>query len=58
MPSYILFIVPTMLPGLAVVIAVCRANRDDLPAIVRALKGKGTRDDELGSKTPPSLPNS
>jgi hypothetical protein len=35
------FAVSHLNPGLAFVIAVCRAKRDDLPAVVRALKGKG-----------------
>lgn len=55
MPSYILLVVPAALPGLAAVIAVCRANRDDLPAIVRALVRMGSSDDN-GRKGPPSLP--
>lgn len=59
MSVYVLLAIPTALPGLAAVIAVCRANRDDLPAIVRALKGKPPRDDrdDDGQKPPPSLPS-
>jgi hypothetical protein len=54
-PSYILFVIPTALPGLAAVIAVCRANRDDLPTIIRALMRLGPSEDD-GPKGPPSLP--
>jgi hypothetical protein len=54
-PSYILFIIPTALPGLAAVIAVCRAKHDDLPAIVRALMRTGPSDDD-SRNGPPSLP--
>lgn len=35
-----------ILIGSAAIVAVCRANRDDLPAIVRALMRLGTRDDD------------
>lgn len=38
-----------------VVVAVIRANKNDLPAIVRALMRMGPRYDDSG-KTPPSLP--
>ena len=48
-----------LLIGVAAVIAVCRANKDDLPAIVRALMRvgphDGKRDDDTGNG-PPSLP--
>jgi hypothetical protein len=44
-----------LLMGVAVIIAVCRANRDDLPAIVRALMRMGPHEDDIG-KGPPSLP--
>jgi hypothetical protein len=54
-PSYILFVIPSALPGLAAVIAVCRANRDDLPVIIRALMRSGSSEDD-GRKGPPSLP--
>jgi hypothetical protein len=56
-PSYILFVIPTTLPGLAAVIAVCRANRDDLPVIVRTLMRLGSSEHD-GQKGPPSLPTS
>jgi hypothetical protein len=36
-------------------VTVIRANKDDLPAIVRALMRVGPRDDE-DRKHPPSLP--
>jgi hypothetical protein len=41
--------------GVAVVLAVIRADRKDLPAIIRALMRMGPRDDDSG-KGPPSLP--
>ncbi len=56
-PSYIMFAIPATLPGLAAVIAVCRANREDLPAIVRALMRLGPSDDD-SREGPPSLPES
>jgi hypothetical protein len=37
LPVYLAIIIPSALPGLAAVIAVCRAKQDDLPDIVRAL---------------------
>ena len=40
-PLYVVFAVPPSLVGLAVVLAVIRAKRDDLPAIVRALMRVG-----------------
>jgi hypothetical protein len=40
--------------GFAAIIVVCRANRDDLPAIVRALMRLGTRDDD-DRNNPPRL---
>ena len=54
--SYVLpMLALSLLIGVAVVIAVCRANRDDLPAIVRALMRMGPRDD-TNRKGSPSLP--
>jgi hypothetical protein len=47
---YVAFAVPSSLLGLAVVLAVIRANKDDLPAIVRALMRIGSRDDHPGVK--------
>jgi hypothetical protein len=43
----------SLLIGVAAVIAVCRANKDDLPALIRALMGRGHDD---GGRTPSSLP--
>lgn len=40
------FLALCILVGFAAIIAVCRANRDDLPAIVRALMRLGMRDDD------------
>ena len=61
MPVYVVLAVPPSLVGVAAVLAVIRANKDDLPEIVRALMRMGPRGDE-GShgrrKTPPSLPRS
>jgi len=55
-PLYtLLLVVPPSLAGVAVILAVIRANREDLPAIVRALMRVGPRDDDSG-KGPPSLP--
>lgn len=54
-PIYVLFAVPPSLVGVAAVLAVIRANKDDLPDIVRALMRVGPRDDDSG-KSPPSLP--
>jgi hypothetical protein len=46
------------LMGVAVILAVIRANRDDLPDIVRALMRMGPRDERTrdSGKAPPSLP--
>jgi hypothetical protein len=58
-PVYVVLAVPPSLAGVAVVVAVIRAKKEDLPAIVRALMRMGPRDDERGHttrKTPPSLP--
>jgi hypothetical protein len=38
--------------GLAALVAVIRARKDDLPDIVRILMGKGPRDDELDAAFP------
>ena len=61
MPVCVVLAVPPSLVGVAAVLAVIRANKDDLPEIVRALMRMGPRGDE-GScgrrKTPPSLPRS
>ena len=61
LPVYVVLAVPPSLVGVAAVLAVIRANKDDLPEIVRALMRMGPRGDE-GScgrrKTPPSLPRS
>ena len=61
LPVCVVLAVPPSLVGVAAVLAVIRANKDDLPEIVRALMRMGPRGDE-GSrgrgKTPPSLPRS
>jgi len=36
MPVYLVIAISASLPGVAVVIAVCRADRNDLAAIIRA----------------------
>jgi hypothetical protein len=56
-PFYFVIAVPPSLLGVAAVLAVIRAKKDDLPAIVRALMRIGQRDDDSG-KGPPSLPKS
>ena len=61
LPIYVVLAVPPSLVGVATVLAVIRANKEDLPAIVRALMRMGPRGDEGnrgGRKTPPSLPRS
>ena len=55
MPIYAFIAAAPCLIGLAVILAVIRANKDDLPAIVRALMRMGSGDDD-SRKTPPSLP--
>jgi hypothetical protein len=52
---YVIFVVPPSLVGVAVVLAVIRAKKEDLPAIVRALMRTGPRDDDKRDD-PPSLP--
>jgi len=54
-PLYVVLAVPPSLVGVAAVLAVIRAKKEDLPAIVRALMRMGPRDDDSG-KPPPSLP--
>jgi hypothetical protein len=54
-PPYAILALPLSLIALGFIVAVIRANKDDLPAIVRAMRGirpgdDGERDD------PPSLP--
>jgi hypothetical protein len=59
LPVYVVIAVPPSLVGLAAILAVVRANKDDLPAIVRALMRVGPRDDKRdddSGKGPPSLP--
>jgi hypothetical protein len=51
---YVVIAIPSSLIDLAVVLAVIRANKDDLPVIVRALMRMGHDDDHR--KRPPSLP--
>jgi hypothetical protein len=55
LPVYVVFAVPPSLAGVAVVLAVIRAKKDDLPDIVRALMRVGPRDDD-SRKPPPPLP--
>jgi hypothetical protein len=45
-PVYALIAVPPSLVGVAAVVAVIRANRHDLPAIVRALMRVGPPQDD------------
>jgi hypothetical protein len=54
LPVYAVLVVPPSLLGLAAVLAVIRAKKDDLPAIVRALMRLGPSDDD--SVKPRSLP--
>jgi hypothetical protein len=51
----VLLAIPPTLIGVAVVLAVIRAKKDDLPDIVRALMRMGPKDDD-GGDSPPSLP--
>jgi hypothetical protein len=46
MPSYSILAVPLSIIGLAVLVAVIRADARDLPAIVRALFGRSGDDDD------------
>jgi hypothetical protein len=59
LPVYVVIAVPPSLVGMAAVLAVIRAKKDDLPDIVRALMRvvppEDRRDDDSG-KGPPSLP--
>jgi hypothetical protein len=58
-PIYALFVVPPSLVGVAAVLAVIRAKKDDLPDIVRALMRVGPHDDKRdddSGKGPPPLP--
>ena len=55
LPVYVVVAVPPSLAGVAAIVAVLRANKDDLPAIVRALTRMGPHDDDSG-EGPPSLP--
>jgi hypothetical protein len=54
-PVYLVIAVPPSLIGVAAVLAVIRAKKEDLPDIVRALMRMGPHDDDSG-KGPPSLP--
>jgi len=59
LPVYVVLAVPPSLAGVAVVLAVIRAKKDDLPEIVRALMRVRPRDDKRDDdsvKGPPSLP--
>lgn len=59
MPIYVFLAVPPSLVGMAAVLAVIRAKKDDLPDIVRAPMRvgprEGKREDDTGNG-PPSLP--
>ena len=58
-PLYVVLAVPPSLVGVAAVLAVIRAKKEDLPAIVRALMRMGPRSEEASHGrrgTPPSLP--
>ena len=60
-PVYVVIALPSSLVGLAYLLAVIRANKDDLPDIVRGIGGTGQPrddddDDDDSGKTPPSLP--
>ena len=46
LPVYVVIAVPPTLAGVAVVLAVIRAKKDDLPAIVRALMRVEPPDDD------------
>jgi hypothetical protein len=54
MSPYAILAAPLSLIGLAVLVAAIRANKDDLPAIVRALFGRPGDDDDRDDT--PSLP--
>jgi hypothetical protein len=56
-PVYVVIAVPPSFIGLAAVLAVIRARKDDLPSIVRALMRMGPdgKDDDDDGKGPPSL---
>jgi hypothetical protein len=59
LPVYVVIAIPPSVVGVAVVLAVIRAKKDDLPDIVRALMRVGPRDDKRdddSAKGPPSLP--
>ena len=53
MPPYAIFAAPASLISVAFILVVIRANKDDLPAIVRALFGRPGDDDDRDD--PPSL---
>jgi hypothetical protein len=58
-PVYVVLAIPPSFVGLAAVLAVIRAKKDDLPDIVRALMRVAPRDDKRdddSGKGPPSLP--
>jgi len=54
-PIYAVLAVPPSLVGVAAVLAVIRAKKDDLPDIVRALMRLGPPGNDKGND-PPSLP--
>jgi hypothetical protein len=55
LPVYVVVAIPPSLVGVAAVLAVIRAKKEDLPDIVRALMRTRPRDDH-GGDSPPSLP--
>ena len=55
LPVDVVIAVPPSFVGLAALVAVIRAKRDDLPEIVRALMRIRPKDDD-GGKGPRSLP--
>lgn len=54
LPVYVVVALPSSLLALAIILAVIRAKREDLPDLFRALWGKGDDD----GPAPPSLPKS
>ena len=59
LPVYVVIAVPPSLVALARVLAVLRADKKDLPAIIHGPSGNGPHDDgrdEDDGKGPPSLP--
>lgn len=55
MPSYTLVFATPCLIGIAIIVIAFRANKDDLPEIIRAIMRVGPKDDD-DAGGPPSLP--